>query len=235
MSMSLVFAATSEQRPRERLLRHGAATLTDAELLAIMLRTGSVGCPALHLGEKLLARFSNLRGLLAASARDLAGVHGVGHAKACQIAAISELTQRALHEKLSTGDTIADPDLIKTYCRAMLAHRRIEHCFALYLDVGLRLIACTELARGSVASATVYPRELVREALNHHASAVVLAHNHPGGTLAASRADLELTWRMHQALALVDIRLLDHIIVAGPHALSLAEHGQLIPQSTRLA
>jgi DNA repair protein RadC len=227
--MSVAFATSHDHRPRERLLRHGARSLTDAELLAIMLRTGSVGCPALRLGEQLLAKFANLRGLLAANASDLAQVHGVGHAKACQIAAVSELTQRALAENLAQRNTLADPDVVKTYCRALLAHRSVEHCFALYLDVGLRLIACAEIARGSVAGATVYPRELVKAALDHHASAVILTHNHPGGTLTASQADIDLTFRVHQALAIVDVRLLDHIIVAGPNALSLAEHGYIRP------
>ena len=229
--MSLAFAISHDHRPRERQLRHGACSLTDAELLAIMLRTGSVGCPALRLGEQLLAKFANLRGLLAASASDLAGVHGVGHAKACQIAAISELTQRALAENLAQRSTLADPEVVKTYCRALLAHRLVEHCFALYLDVGLRLITCTEIARGSVSGAIVYPRALVKSALDHHASAVILTHNHPGGTLSASRADIGLTFRVHQALAIVDVRLLDHIIVAGPYALSLAEHGHIRPTS----
>lgn len=208
-------------------MRHGPGVLTNAELLAIMLRTGSKGCPARMLGEQLLARFGNLRTLLAAAPKELTAVHGLGLAKSSQIVAISELARRAIAEELTNGSPLDNPERVKLYCQAVLGHRRIEHCIALYLNTHLQLIACVELARGTLAEAVVYPREVVRAALDHHAAAVILAHNHPSGATRPSRADLTFTTKIRAALALVDIRLIDHLIVAGHDILSLAEAGHL--------
>lgn len=208
-------------------MRHGPGVLTNAELLAIMLRTGNKGRPALTLGEHLLERFGNLRSLLAAAPNELIAVHGVGLAKSSQIAAISELARRAIAEELTDGSPLNNPERVKQYCRSVLGHRRIEHCIALYLNTHLQLIACVELARGTLAEAVVYPREVVRAALEHHAAAVILAHNHPSGATQPSQADLRFTAKIKAALALVDIRLIDHLIVAGHNTLSLAEKGQL--------
>ncbi|RYH29651.1 MAG: JAB domain-containing protein [Alcaligenaceae bacterium] len=214
-------------RPRERLMRHGAQVLTDAELLAIMLRTGSNKVPVVQLGQTLIEHFGSLRSLLSAKASLLLQVHGLGIAKACQIAAISELARRGIAEELSQGCAMSSPERVERYCQSILAHRRVEHCIALYLNARLQLIACVELARGTVSEAVVYPREVVSGALEHNATAVILAHNHPSGTLAASQADISLTKKIASALTLVDIRLIDHLIIAGHRSVSMAQSGQL--------
>lgn len=213
------------ERPRERLLRHGAAALHDSELLAVALRTGTRGMDAVALGRLLMARFGGLRGLFGAAPDELAAVPGLGSAKACTLAAVLELARRAIEEDLARGDALNNPERVKQYCRTALSHLTIEHCIALYLDNQLSLIACGELARGTLAQAPVYPREVVREALRHHAAAIILAHNHPSGLAQPSAADLELTRQLRQALALVDVRLIDHLIVAGGQVVSLAQMG----------
>lgn len=215
------------ERPRERLLAHGAQVLTSAELLAIILRTGPRGSDAIELGRGLINRFKGLRGLLSADAQALLGVPGLGPAKTCELLAINELNRRALAEELHTGIDLDQPQRVKHYCTAMLGHLRIEHCMALYLDNQYRLIATEELARGTLSQASVYPREVVRAALRHHAAALILAHNHPSGVGEPSQADLALTRHLKHALALVDIRLLDHLIVTAQSAVSLAERGQV--------
>jgi DNA repair protein RadC len=215
------------ERPRERLLAHGARALTTPELLAIILRTGIRGCGAVDLGRELVARFGGLRSLLSADAASLRGVAGLGAAKACEILAISELGRRALEEDLKSGQALDQPQQVKAYCMASLGHLRVEHCMALYLDSQYRLIQDEEIARGTLSQASVYPREVVKAALRHHAAALILAHNHPSGVAEPSHADLSLTRHLKHALALVDVRLLDHIIVACGQAVSLAERGQV--------
>lgn len=214
-------------RPRERLLQCGAHVLTDTELLAIMLGTGSKNVPVMQLGQTLIDHFGSLRNVLSSPPGSLTRLRGMGTAKACQIAAVSELARRGIAEELSQGDAMSSPDRVARYCQSILAHRRVEHCIALYLNVRLQLVACVELARGTVAEAVVYPREVVRGALEHHASAVILAHNHPSGTLVASQADINLTRKVAAALMLVDIRLVDHLIIAGNSSLSMAQSGQI--------
>lgn len=215
----------SPERPRERLLAHGPHVLTPAELLAIILRTGVRGCDAVALSHRLLNHCGGLRGLLAADARRLLALPGLGPARACEILAISEISRRALEEELRFGDTLDKPGRVKQYCTARLAHLDIEHCVALYLDSRFRLIACEEVAKGTLSQASVYPREIVKAALRHHAAAIILAHNHPSGVAEASQADLALTQHLRKALALVDVRLLDHLIVTRSTAVSLAEQG----------
>ncbi|MDR4126371.1 RadC family protein [Yanghanlia caeni] len=215
------------ERPRERLLAHGPHVLTSAELLAIILRTGTPGCDAVALAHLLLQRCDGLRGLLACDATRLQRLPGLGSAKTCQILAISEISRRALEEELRTGETLDKPGRVKQYCTAQLAHLDIEHCIALYLDSRFRLIACEEVARGTLSQASVYPREVVKAALRHHAAALILAHNHPSGVAEASQADLALTRHLRTALGLVDVRLLDHLIVTRNSAVSLAEQGVL--------
>jgi DNA repair protein RadC len=217
----------ADMLPRERLLDHGPDALSDAELLAVLLRTGVAGCNAIDLGRALLARFGGLRGLFTAPAHELLTVAGVGPTKASQLLAALELSRRQLAEAITRTDALTQPDLVKRYCAATLAHRDIECCIALYLDTRNRLIGSEELARGTIDQAAVYPREVVRAALRHHASSVILAHNHPSGVAEPSRADENFTRCVRDALALVDIRLLDHIIVAGQTTVSLAERGQL--------
>lgn len=225
--MSIDRPIPNAERPRERLLAHGAQVLTSAELLAIILRTGPRGSDAVELGHQLITRFKGLRGLLCADARALLKVPGLGPAKTCELLAINELNRRALAEDLHTGVDLNQPERVKHYCIAMLGHLRIEHCIALYLDSQFRLIATDELARGTLSQASIYPREVVRSGLRHHAAALILAHNHPSGIAEPSQSDLALTRHLKHALALVDIKLLDHIIVTAQSAVSLAERGQV--------
>ncbi|MFT0532835.1 RadC family protein [Castellaniella hirudinis] len=215
------------ERPRERLLRHGATALTSAELLAILLRTGTRGRNAVRMGHDLLEHFGGLRRLLSAEAGALLSFPGMGHAKTCELLAVQELGRRALEEPLRLGRTLNQPDRVKAYCAMRLAHLRVEHCIALFLDTQLQLIDCAEIARGTLSHASIYPREVVRAALGHHAAALILAHNHPSGLAEPSAADIALTRQLKQALALVDVRLLDHLIVGATEVTSLAERGQV--------
>src|SRR5690606_32497361 len=169
------------ERPRERLLAYGAASLTSAELLAVVLRTGTRGCDAVALGRRLLEHFGGLRALLSAPAGSLLAFPGMGAAKTCELIAIRELNRRALEEDLRAGQAMSQPRQVKQSCAAHLAHLRSEHCTALCLDTQLHLILCEEVSRGTLSQATVYPREIVRAALGHHAAGVILAHNHPSG------------------------------------------------------
>ncbi|HEY0296432.1 MAG TPA: DNA repair protein RadC [Bordetella sp.] len=225
--MKLSESLPGHQRPRERLLRHGAAMLNDAELLAVALRTGTRDVNAVELGGQLIQRFGGLRGLFGATPNELREVPGLGDAKACTLAAVLELARRAMEEDLHRHDALSHPDRVKQYCRVALSHRTVEHCIALYLDNRLNLIATGELAKGTLAQAPVYPREVVREALRHHAAALILAHNHPSGLAQPSQADLELTRQLRRALALVDVRLVDHLIVAAGQVVSMAQLGMI--------
>ncbi len=227
MSMSLSPAPNTPERPRERLLAHGPQVLTSAELLAIILRTGMKGCGVVELSHRLIQHCGGLRGLLSADAATLLKLPGLGQAKASEILAISELSRRALEEELRSGETLDQPARVKRYCMALLGHLEIEHCVALYLDTRFRLIVAEEVARGTLSQASIYPREVVKAALRHHAAALILAHNHPSGVAEPSQADLALTQHLRKALALVDVRLLDHLIVTAGGALSLAERGML--------
>ncbi|MCD0503770.1 RadC family protein [Bordetella petrii] len=225
--MPLLDTLPEHERPRERLLRHGPSALLDTELLALALRTGTRGCSAVEMGCRLMNHYGGLRGLFAASPHELMSLPGLGAAKASSLAAVLELARRAAEEQLMQQSTLADPGSVKGYFKMALTHRKVEHCLALYLDSQLNLIASGELARGTLAQASVYPREVVREALRHHAAALILAHNHPSGTAQPSQSDREFTLRLKQALALVDIRLVDHLIVAGDSVTSMAEMGLL--------
>lgn len=213
------------ERPRERLLRHGAASLSSAELLAIILRTGTKGRNVIDMGRELITHFGGLRRLLSADTKDLLEFPGIGIAKTCELLAIKELSRRALEEPLRTGQTLNQPDKVKQYCAMHLAHLQIEHCIALFLDTQLQLIECIVLAKGTLSQASVYPREVVKAALKQHAAAVILAHNHPSGIAEPSQADIALTRQLKKALALVDIRLVDHLIVGANDVNSLAERG----------
>jgi DNA repair protein RadC len=208
-------------------MAHGVQVLTSPELLAIILRTGSKGCDAVTLARHLITQFNGLRGLLSADAQILLNTHGLGVAKTCELIAINELNRRALEEDLKAGHALDQPQRVKHYCTAKLGHLSVEHCMALYLDSQFRLITCEEISKGTLTQASVYPREIIKAGLKHHAAALILAHNHPSGVAEPSQADLALTRHLKNALALVDIRLLDHLIVTGVGAISLAERGQL--------
>jgi DNA repair protein RadC len=217
----------AQTRPRERLVREGAQALSDPELLALLLRVGVRGKSAVELGRDILQHFGSLHGLFGASLDDVSEVHGLGMAKYAQLQAVMELARRAIAEQLQTGEAFGSPDLVKRYLRIKLGGQRHESFVVLFLDVKNRLIADRELFRGTLTQTSVYPREVVVEALTRNAASVILAHNHPSGLPEPSEADLRLTQALVQALGLVDIRVLDHFIVAGPLVHSFAEHGQL--------
>ena len=216
-----------QERPRERLVREGAAALSNSELLALLLRVGVRGKSAVELGRDVLQHFGSLHGLFGASLNDFSQVNGLGLAKYAQLQAVMELARRAIAEQMQAGQALSSPELVKRYLRMRLGGQRHESFVVLFVDVKNRLIADRELFRGTLAHTSVYPREVVREALACHAASVILAHNHPSGVAEPSDADLRLTELLSQALALVDIRVLDHIVVAGPLVHSFAENGQL--------
>ena len=216
-----------EQRPRERLIKHGPQALSDAELLAVFLRVGVTGKSAVDLGRDMVGHFGSLNGLFAASLSDFSMVNGLGPAKFAQLQAVLELARRALGEQLQAGVTLSSPQAVKHYLQLLLGTKRYESFAILFLDVKNRLISSEELFRGTLTHTSVYPREVVKSALAHNAASIILAHNHPSGTPEPSAADQMLTQALKQALALVDVRVLDHFIVAGHHVYSFAEHGQL--------
>jgi DNA repair protein RadC len=220
-----------DAQPREKLLARGPQALADAELLALLLRTGIQGKSVLRMADELLAPpplgFGGVAGLLNATAADLARIKGLGPAKRAELVAVLELARRALAEQLRERPLFSAPQQVKDYLQLQLASRPHEVFAVLFLDSQHRLIALEELFRGSLSQASVYPREVVVRALAHHAAAVVLAHNHPSGCAEPSRADELLTQQLKAALQLVDVRVLDHVIVAAGQALSLAERGLL--------
>jgi DNA repair protein RadC len=217
----------AQQRPRERLIADGARSLSNAELLAVFLRVGVQGMDAVQLGDNLLKHFGSINALFGASLAEFSGLHGLGPAKFAQLQAVMELAQRAIGEQLQAGHTLGSPEAVKLYLRMTLSQRTHESFVVLFLDVKNRLIACDEMFRGTLTHTSVYPREVVKAALKHNAAGVMLAHNHPSGSPEPSDADLRMTKTLSQALALVDIRVLDHFVVAGPHVHSFAENGQL--------
>jgi DNA repair protein RadC len=215
-----------DARPREKMLARGPSALSDAELLALLLRTGIAGKGVLQMADELLKlKFGGMAGLLNATADDLKAIKGLGPAKRCEIIAVLELARRAMAQQLEERTVFADPLAVKHYLQLHLAARSYEVFAVLFLDAQNRLVAMEELFRGTVTQTSVYPREVVLRALHHNASAVVLSHNHPSGTVQPSRADEMLTQTLKAALALVDVRVLDHIIVAPGQALSMAESG----------
>lgn len=219
--------APARPRLRETLLRHGPAALGDAELLAVLFGTGLPGRPAVELARDLLQRFGGLRGLLLAPREQALAAPGLGTARCAQLAALLEIARRHYGAALAEGPVLGSPDAVARFLVARLRDRPYEVFCCLYCDNRHRLIAFEELFRGTIDGASVHPREVVRQALAHNAAAVLLAHNHPSGHPQPSQADELITQRVREALALVDIRLLDHLIVAGPRALSFAEKGLL--------
>lgn len=216
-----------DQRPRERLISLGAAALSDAELLAVFLRIGVKGKSAVDLGRDMLGQFGSLTTLFSANIKDFSSMHGLGAAKYAQLQAVLELAKRAISEELQTNEPLSSPDAVKNYLQLLIGTKPYESFAVLFLDIKNRLILSEELFRGTLSHASVYPREVVKAALRHNAASVILAHNHPSGSCEPSQADLTLTQTLKQALALVDIRILDHFIVANPHVYSFAEHGQI--------
>jgi DNA repair protein RadC len=215
------------ERPREKLLERGPASLSDAELLAIFLRTGVVGKSAVDLARELLVHFGSLTRLFAAAEKDFCAIHGLGQAKYVQLQAVIEMARRALKEEMQAGDALGSPHAVRDFLRALLHARQQEVFVALFLDAQHRVTATEELFIGTLTQTSVYPREVVKRALHHNAAAVIFAHNHPSGVAEPSSADRLLTEELKKALALVDVRVLDHFIVAGAQCLSFAEKGWL--------
>lgn len=215
----------SDARPREKLLARGPQALADAELLALLLRTGLPGQPVLQLAQALLDRFDGWPGLLHASVADLAAVKGLGPAKRAEIAAVLEIARRSLLTDLARRPVFDTPDAVKQYLHLKLTGLGHEVFAVLFLDSQHRLIAFEEMFRGTLSQTSVYPREIVKRGLALGAAAVILAHNHPSGVAEPSRADEQLTDALKSALALVDMRVLDHLVVGCGDVVSLAERG----------
>jgi DNA repair protein RadC len=215
------------ERPREKLLQRGAASLSDAELLAIFLRTGVTGKSAVDLARELLTKFGSLTQLFAAGEAGFCEVHGLGQAKFVQLQAVQEMARRALKEELQRGDALNSPRAVRDYLKLLLAGRQQEIFLVLFLDTQHRVIAAEELFHGTLSQTSVYPREVVKRTLEHNAAAVIFAHNHPSGIAEPSQADQLLTAALKQALGLVDVRVLDHFVVAVGQILSFAEKGLL--------
>ncbi len=215
------------ERPRERLRQGGAGGLSDAELLAVLLGRGAAGLSAVDLGRALLSRFGSMRGLLNAAAPELEGVWGIGPGRADLLAAVRECCARYMQEKLSPGRAIGSPADSREFLLARLRDRPHEVFCCLFLDNRHRVLAFDELFRGTIDNTTVYPREVVKQALARNAGAVILAHNHPSGVAEPSEADRLITRRIRDALDLVDVRLLDHFVVGDGACVSLASRGLL--------
>ncbi|WP_370306202.1 RadC family protein [Sinimarinibacterium flocculans] len=213
------------ERPREKLLAAGASGLSDAELLAIFLRTGVRGMTAVDLARDLMRRFGSLRALLMASREEFCITKGLGEAKYVQLQAVMEMARRQLSEILVRGDALSSPQAAADYLRAQLRDREHEVFGVVFLDTQHRVLAYEELARGTVDGAAVYPREVVKAALRRNAAAVILAHNHPSGIAEPSAADRALTERLRQALGTIDVRVLDHLVVGDGAPVSFAERG----------
>ncbi len=211
--------------PREKLLSHGPQSLTNAELLAIFLRTGTQGMSVLALSDHLIKEFGSLRKLFAADLDQFCLHKGLGVAKYVQLQAVLEMTQRYLSETLQRGDALTSPEQTKLYLSGVLKDKQREEFFVLFLDNQHRVISGEPLFQGTIDSASVYPREVVKRALEHNSAALILAHNHPSGVAEPSQSDRRITRRISDALALVDIRVLDHFVVGDGEIVSFAERG----------
>jgi len=215
------------ERPREKLLEHGARALSDAELLAIFLRVGMTGKSAVDLARELLNHFGSLNRLFAARRAEFNAIPGMGDAKYAQLQAVVEMARRALGEELAQGVALSSPKAVKDYLALSLGNLPHECFMVLFVNAQNRLIAAEEMFRGTLTQTSVYPREIVKQALARNAAAVILAHNHPSGAAEPSQADQLLTDNLKSALQLVDVKVLDHFVVAGRSVLSFAERGLL--------
>ncbi|MBJ7554929.1 RadC family protein [Marinomonas spartinae] len=214
-----------QERPREKLIHQGAGALSDSELLAIFLRTGTQGLSAVELARQVLSHFGGLRSLMSASREEFCKGLGLGDAKFTQLQAVLEMSKRHLHEQLVRETVFTSAEHVRTYLSSQLRHSQREVFAVLFLDSQHRLIRYQELFMGTIDAAAVYPREVVKAALQYNAAAVILAHNHPSGVAEPSQADITITGRIKQALELVDVRMLDHFVVGDGAPVSLAERG----------
>ena len=217
----------ADQQPREKLLANGASALTDAELLAIFLRTGSPGKSAVDLAQDLLVEFTSLRALMQADCATFTQAKGLGNAKYAQLQAVLEMARRHTFEELDRGDVLTSPEATRAYLSNQLRSYPYEVFACLFLDNQHHILEFEELFRGTIDGASVYPREVVKKALDHNAAAVIFAHNHPSGISEPSQADKLITDKLKQALSLMDIRVLDHFIIGDGMPYSFAEHGLL--------
>lgn len=217
----------ADERPREKLLERGAESLTDAELLAIFLRTGVAGKSAVDLSRELLDRFGGLSKLCLADQQQICDAPGLGPAKYAQLKAVMEMARRALKEDMQSGDALTSPGAVRRYLSFLLKDKPHEEFWAVFLDAQNRVTQAEMLFRGTLTQTSVYPREVVKRAMAHNAAGIILAHNHPSGVAEPSPADRLLTQTLKQALALVDVRVLDHFVVAGAGGMSFAESGLL--------
>jgi DNA repair protein RadC len=215
------------ERPREKLVKYGAQSLTDVELLSIFLRTGIRGSSVLEVASGLLERFGGFRELLEAAPEEILQVPGMGIAKFAQIRATLELTDRYLRAGFERGEAITDPAMTRRFLKSKLSRHRREVFACMFLDNQHRLIVYEELFFGTIDGASVHPREVVRRALETNAAAVIFAHNHPSGIAEPSQADQRITDRLKSSLLLVDVRVLDHMIVGEGEVMSFAERGLL--------
>lgn len=213
-------------RPREKLLQRGAASLSDAELLAVILRNGRRDCSAVELAQMLLNQFGGLHKILHADWADLKQVVGIGVAKYAQLAVIAVLAERAMENCIAVEPLLDNPASVMNYLATKLRHKQHEVFACILLDVRLNLLHYEELFRGSLSGTNVYPREVVKLVLKMNASSIIFAHNHPSGDTRPSNADKQITKRLQQALTLIDVAVIDHIIV-GEDTYSMAEHGLL--------
>jgi DNA repair protein RadC len=214
------------ERPRERLLANGAGVLTDAELVAVLLRTGVRGKSAVELARELLVKYDGITKLLNAGA-ELARVKGLGPAKTAQLAAAMELARRSAEERIREAKALTSPGAVRDYLRLAIGGRPHEVFICIWLDAQHRVIKFDEPFRGTLTQTSVYPREVVKMALQTNAAAVIFAHNHPSGVAQPSQADELLTHNLRDALALIEVKVLDHFIIAGSQAISFAERGLL--------
>jgi DNA repair protein RadC len=217
----------ADDRPREKLISKGPEALSDAELVAILFRTGVRGCSAVDLAREALARCGSLSALLSASRDVFQLIPGLGDAKYAQVQAVLEMSRRALRETLDRGTALSSPQTVRDYLRLKLQGLAHEVFVAVFLDAQNRVLAVEELFRGTLTQTSVFPREIVKRALHFNAAAIIFAHNHPSGVAEPSRADEALTQTLKHTLALVDVKVLDHFVVGGDAAMSFAERGLL--------
>lgn len=217
----------ADDRPREKLLAKGAAALSDAELVAIFLRTGVRGKSAVDLARDMLTRFGSLSALCAAERKTFCDMHGLGEAKFVQLQAVMEMAQRALGERLKTTPALDSPRAVRDFLRLRLQGQRREVFVGVFLDTQHRVLAVEDLFVGTLMQTSVYPREVVKSALRHNAAAIIFAHNHPSGVAEPSRADEMLTANLKRALALVEVSVLDHFVVGADSTISFSERGLL--------
>ena len=215
------------ERPREKLLNKGAQSLSEAELLAIFLRTGVAGKSAVDMARDLIKRFGSLTRLFNATQKEFCEALGLGPAKYAQLQAVLEMARRALDEKIKAGDALNSPKAVRDYLCLKLAGREYEVFAGIFLDAQNRVLAVEELFRGTLSQTSVFPREVVKRALHHNAAGVIFAHNHPSGLAEPSGADEALTAALKKSLALVDVKVLDHFIVGSGAIMSFAERGLL--------